>query len=155
MTEGNEATTGGTCGGADLSATEEIEQHQRWTDPKIATPPEQTELPDPPDSRSPAEWTAAEGTLIRMLCRQHGWLSVQPGYLQRPGKVRPRGLEAPPVRESQEERIILGACGDRAAVIVAGRDGTRRVWVFVGQNWTTISEMQQPTVGVRALEEVG
>jgi hypothetical protein len=37
----------------------------------------------PPRSVSPSEWVASEGTLIRMLCRHYGWVSLASGQLLR------------------------------------------------------------------------
>jgi hypothetical protein len=37
----------------------------------------------PPQSVSPSEWVAAEGTLIAMLKRHYGWIQPEPNALIR------------------------------------------------------------------------
>jgi hypothetical protein len=55
----------------------------QWVDPSQATAASPEPIGRPPASVSPEEWVASEGTLIRMLCRHYGWMTVQPGQMIR------------------------------------------------------------------------
>jgi hypothetical protein len=71
---------------ADQREAEEVTP--QWVDATQATAPPDPRHGPPPNSVSPSEWVASEGTLIRMLCRHYGWMTVQPGQLIRHGLAR-------------------------------------------------------------------
>lgn len=55
----------------------------QWVDATATGGPQREPFGPPPASVSPSEWVASEGTLIRMLCRHYGWMTLQPGQLIR------------------------------------------------------------------------
>jgi hypothetical protein len=154
MTDQSQAATDGANQSGHHSEIEEAEQSQRWTDHRCGTHRPDALCPRSPDSRCPSEWVAAEGTLIRMLCRHYGWRSVQPGLLQPPAHPDEPAALVRTETSRTSESITLGACGSRPAAEVVGRDGIRRVWVFVGEAWVTLSDEQQKEAQVLGLERV-
>lgn len=54
-----------------------------WEDPTRSAEPWPVEIGPQPATASPYEWVASEGTLLRMLQRQYGWVVTEPGVLRR------------------------------------------------------------------------
>lgn len=62
---------------------ETTERPAPWVRPELAV----IEGGGPPDSRSPEEWVASEGTLLRMLKRHYGWVQLDAVTMARPRRI--------------------------------------------------------------------
>lgn len=54
-----------------------------WEDATRSVAPLPVEIGPQPSSVSPYEWVASEGTLLRMLQRQYGWVMTGPDEIRR------------------------------------------------------------------------